>query len=106
MKYSQHSWGPKPFRVINVWFQEYGFKQWVESEYSKLTVQGWGAFVLKEKLKQLKVKLKEWHVQYNGALIMVVNGAVNKIGELDDRDDLGSLSLTEAQLQEEEIKKF
>ena len=39
---------------------EPGFQKWVEEEYKKLQVQGWGAYVLREKLKQLKRKIKEW----------------------------------------------
>lgn len=58
LKCNQQSWGLKPFRVMNVWFSEPGFQKWVEEEYPKLSVQGWGVYVLKEKLKQLKGKLK------------------------------------------------
>ena len=45
-------------------------------------------------------------MQHDGALIQAVSGAVKKIGELDSRNDLGSLSLSEAQLREEDIKNF
>lgn len=31
-----------------------------------MQVQGWGAYVLKEKLKRLKEKLKTWNVEHFG----------------------------------------
>ncbi|KAH1242231.1 hypothetical protein GmHk_07G019601 [Glycine max] len=44
------NWGSKPFRVLDCWFLHKGF-----------TNGWWGAYVLKEKLKILRGKLKEWN---------------------------------------------
>lgn len=61
MKDSTFNWGLKPFRVLNCWFLHEGFAKFVEDEWGKINVHGWGAFVLKEKLKRIKEKMKEWN---------------------------------------------
>jgi len=33
----------------------------VKDKWNSLTIDGWGGFVLKEKLKLLNSALKEWH---------------------------------------------
>lgn len=106
LKYNQQNWGPKPFKICNAWMLEPGFQRWAEEEYKKIQVQGWGAFVLREKLKQLKRKIKEWVIQNCGRLNMEEQEVVRKINVLDSKDDLGNLSLSEAQLREEEISRY
>ena len=61
MKDSTFNWGLKPFRVLNCWFLHEGFAKFVEDEWGKINVDGWGAFVLKEKWKRIKEKMKEWN---------------------------------------------
>lgn len=50
---NQLDWGPKPFRTLDYWFQDRGY---VEENWKNVTVHGRGAFILKEKLKRLKIK--------------------------------------------------
>lgn len=59
-----------------------------------MSVQGWGTFVIKEKLKQLKEKFKVWHNQNYSALCKYE--AMNMINELNGQDDLGNLDFMEA----------
>lgn len=40
----------------------------MKEQWKSLKNEGWGAYVLKEKLKSLKQKLKEWHRAYCGNL--------------------------------------
>ncbi|KAL8507619.1 hypothetical protein ACS0TY_018234 [Phlomoides rotata] len=54
-------WGPKPFRCINAWFSHPNFKQFVSNKWVTYRVEGWGSFIVKEKLKLLKADLKEWN---------------------------------------------
>ncbi|XP_057775424.1 uncharacterized protein LOC130994398 [Salvia miltiorrhiza] len=54
-------WGPKPFRFVNAWTTHPEFKGLVRRVWEETTVEGWGCFVLKEKLKALRTALKEWN---------------------------------------------
>lgn len=54
------NWGPKPFRVFNGWNEIPGYVEFVKEQWGGLQVRGWAAFVVKEKLKLMKQKLKEW----------------------------------------------
>ncbi|XP_058755940.1 uncharacterized protein LOC131629163 [Vicia villosa] len=51
-------WGPKPFKFNNEWFNHKEFIGFVEKEWKDMFVQGRGDFVLKEKLRLLKIKLR------------------------------------------------
>lgn len=51
-------WGPKPFNVLNVWFENINFFPFVEKEWSSLRVHGRSDFMLKEKLRLLKGSLR------------------------------------------------
>ncbi|CAL0306378.1 unnamed protein product [Lupinus luteus] len=39
-------WGPKPFRIINVWFGDDDFVPFVEKVWVDLSITGWKMFVL------------------------------------------------------------
>jgi hypothetical protein len=52
--------GAKPFRVQNSWLREKNFSEMVDKKCKKCEVLGWGAFVLKEKMKNLKGDIKTW----------------------------------------------
>lgn len=47
-------WGPKPFRMLNCWREVLGYAEFVKNERNVMSIEGWGAFVLKEKLKLIK----------------------------------------------------
>jgi len=57
-------WGPKPFRVLDCWFQDRSFRIVVQECWTNNPQRGWGPFVLKEKIKQLKARLKVWSKEY------------------------------------------
>ena len=61
-------WGPKPFRTINVWLLERGFKDLVKDKWMSYIVQGNGISKLKDKLKMLKADLKVWNFEVFGYL--------------------------------------
>lgn len=52
-------WGLKPSRVMNAWFMEQGFVKMMAKMWVSYDVRGWGAFMLKEKLKLLQKRLEE-----------------------------------------------
>lgn len=50
--------GPKPFKFNNEWFPFDSFLPFVDKEWKSLKVEGRGDFVLKEKFRLLKDKLR------------------------------------------------
>ncbi|KAF1894007.1 hypothetical protein Lal_00003922 [Lupinus albus] len=75
--------GPSPFRLNNCWFLHHGFKELVIKTWRESEVFGWSAFVVKEKLKFLKVKLKDWNREVFTCLDSKLSDLVKKIQLLD-----------------------
>lgn len=55
------NWGSKTFKSRNCWLMDPSFLELVQNMWSSLDIQGWVAFVFKEKLKILKQKIKQWN---------------------------------------------
>ncbi|KAL8533869.1 hypothetical protein ACS0TY_010050 [Phlomoides rotata] len=53
-------WGPRPFKFFNQWIQHPTYKGVIDRVWSTSNIQGWAGFVIKEKLKELKLELKKW----------------------------------------------
>ncbi|MCI47942.1 cysteine-rich receptor-like protein kinase, partial [Trifolium medium] len=58
---NEENWGPRPSRMLKCWKDIPGYQQFVRDKWTVLQLDGWGGFVLKEKLKMIKLALKEWH---------------------------------------------
>ncbi|XP_057415858.1 uncharacterized protein LOC130710563 [Lotus japonicus] len=52
--------GPKPFYYFNHWADEEGFNELVESWWRSAVFQGWSGYVLQQKLRGLRGKIREW----------------------------------------------
>ncbi|XP_057418726.1 uncharacterized protein LOC130712931 [Lotus japonicus] len=52
--------GPKPFYYFNHWVEEDGFNDLVETWWRSAVYQGWSGYVLQQKLKGLRRKIREW----------------------------------------------
>ncbi|XP_058733800.1 uncharacterized protein LOC131605468 [Vicia villosa] len=76
-------WGPKPFCFNNSWFKNEDFYSFVVQEWKKLEVRGRGDFVLYEKLKRLKERLRVWNREVFGWIDLKVEEASEKINTLD-----------------------
>nr|KYP72270.1 Transposon TX1 uncharacterized [Cajanus cajan] len=61
LKNEDINWGPKPFRVLDCWRGDARYAIFVRSQWKELDVEGRAAFVLKEKLKLLKCRLRWWN---------------------------------------------
>ncbi|XP_058760611.1 uncharacterized protein LOC131633951 [Vicia villosa] len=81
------NWGPKPFRVNNCWFENKDFKNYVEEAWNDLTVVGRQDFVMKEKLKLLKSKLRVWNKEKFGWIDLKIEEATTKINRRDQLQD-------------------
>jgi len=91
LKNGVREWGPKPFRFNNFWIENRKFKGVVKEAWRSQGVGGWMSFVLKEKLKGLKVKLKAWSKEEYGGMEERVVKLVEEIKGLDERGEEGTL---------------
>lgn len=76
--------GPKPFKVNDRWFENKEFIVLVEKEWADLRISGQSDFVLKKKLKQLKVSLRRWNVEVFGRMNLQVEDNLDEINAVDD----------------------
>jgi len=91
-------WGPKPFRFLDIWQEHKEFDKFVKDKWGNYLVQGYEILVLKEKLKMLKSDLKGWNKDVFGYTDKLKMDILNKIQELDRRDD-------EDELDEDKIRE-
>ncbi|XP_058784900.1 uncharacterized protein LOC131659770 [Vicia villosa] len=80
------NWGPKPFRSNNEWFSHKDFLPFVEKEWLALSVEGRGEFVLKEKLKLLKSRLKWWNINIFGRIELEMQEGIKDMNAMDEWD--------------------
>lgn len=89
LKHLNVNWGPKPFRVLDCWQEDPSFAKVVEKCWGEVNVHGWGAFVFKEKLKELKKGIKEWVKGSFGDPKVKINNIIVEIEKLDLLEDSG-----------------
>lgn len=58
MQGNQRNWGLELFKLFNYWFENEGLFLFVVDVWNSLVIRGKASYILKEKLKQLKPKLK------------------------------------------------
>lgn len=92
-------WGPKPFRFNNFWIENRKFKRVVEEAWRGSNATGWMGFVLKTKLKELKLVLKAWHLEEYGGLDLKLKVLMKDIADLDLRGEIGLLNPQEVELR-------
>jgi len=103
LKVGGWDWGPKPFRFNNYWLENRRFKPLVEEVWRNQNLGGWMRFILKEKLKNLKIRLKAWNKEEYGGMEDRVHMLVEEIAELDGRGEVGLLSELEVQLRKDKF---
>jgi len=54
----EEDWGPRLLCLLKCWQDMPGYNNFVRENWSSFEVTGWGGFVLKEKLKLIKVALR------------------------------------------------
>lgn len=84
-------WGPKPFRYLNLWSTHPDFKEFVSRKWDSYNIDGWGSFIMKEKLKLLKEDLKKWNVEVFGNLENNIEIQRQEIQKYDLIDDIFGL---------------
>jgi hypothetical protein len=99
LKPSSVDWGLKPFRFNNHWLLHKDFNTFVENFWRNCEITGWMAFILKEKLKGLKVRLRSWNKETYGSVEVKINKLVGDIRDLDVRSEVSGLSDEEVLLR-------
>ena len=97
MQTKKVDWGPKPFRVVDWWLHQKGFQRMVREAWSSDQQGGWGGIVLKNKLRNLKVAIKQWSKEYGNISVKGIQKIQQKLNEV---EDLASTRI----LSEDEIK--
>ncbi|GLT66339.1 hypothetical protein SLA2020_387070 [Shorea laevis] len=80
-------WGPKPFRVLDVWQQHPDFKKVIEEKWESLKVEGFASFKCQQKLKMLKEFLKGWNKDVFGDVEAQFREAVKKVENVDLKNE-------------------
>ncbi|XP_020234693.1 uncharacterized protein LOC109814631 [Cajanus cajan] len=106
LKNVEVDWGPKPFRFLDCWLHDKDFRPLVEKTWEEMNVHGWGAFVVKEKLKQLKITLRDWHAGKSDDLETQHNVISKKMNDLDKKEESIELTTEEILLKRELQQKF
>lgn len=78
----------------------------MEQSWAVMRIRGWGAYVLKEKLKGLRGNLKIWNKEVFGNLKTQKEVVVQQINALDLKEEEYSLSEDKIRLRHELIVEF
>ncbi|KAL8545034.1 hypothetical protein ACS0TY_005295 [Phlomoides rotata] len=100
---SKKDWGPRPFKFFNQWIQHPSYKGLVEKVWSSSLKQGWAGFVIKEKLKELKMELKEWSTTTFKGMDRRIEEKNDELERLDILDDTFGLDEEEISRRQEVI---
>lgn len=66
IKANDVNWGLKTFRVNKCWFEYKKFIKFEENEWKSIEVKGKQAYVMKEKFKVLRERLRGWNMEVFG----------------------------------------
>jgi hypothetical protein len=100
-----YNWGPKPFKFNNCWLDHPGFLEFVKGTWENMDIHGNKAFVLKEKLKSLKISLKAWNHDVFGLVDLNIDNTVKKLNEVEELLDDGDRDPSTLNTKEL-VKKF
>ncbi|GKV17695.1 hypothetical protein SLEP1_g28164 [Rubroshorea leprosula] len=84
-------WGPKPFRVLDIWQQHPDFKKVVEGKWIGMVVDGFAGYRCLQKLKMLKKFLKGWNKEVFGDVEVQFQAAVDKVARIDMKNEVADL---------------
>ncbi|GKV30486.1 hypothetical protein SLEP1_g39289 [Rubroshorea leprosula] len=87
MKTRVSDWGPKPFRVLDVWQQHPEFKRVVEEQWNAMAVDGFAGYRCKLTLKMLKEFLREWNKGVLGDIEAQFERAAAKVAHVDIKNE-------------------
>ncbi|GKV14958.1 hypothetical protein SLEP1_g25756 [Rubroshorea leprosula] len=97
------NWGPKPFKCFDNWFQQPDFCELVAQTWRTASVQGWKGYCLKEKIKLVKKKIKEWKGNDQPQLEKKIIEGLECIETLDLKGEQSSLTEQEAKQRKDQF---
>lgn len=100
------NWGPKPFKSLDCWFDHPKFRVFVVRAWEEISCEGTAGFVLKEKLKALKAKLKVWNKECFGMLDSKIHQAREELEEVDRALDANNLSEADLNRRRDTLASF
>jgi hypothetical protein len=77
--------------MLKCWSDYSSYDDFVCEKWGSIYCQGWGGYVLKEKLKLFKCCLKEWHQQHSQNLEDRITVVKNQISILDKKAEMSAL---------------
>ncbi|GAU33269.1 hypothetical protein TSUD_279430 [Trifolium subterraneum] len=95
---NEEDWGHRPSRMLKCWKDIPGYNMFVKDKWNSLQVDGWGGYVLKEKLKRIKMELKDWHNAHTQNLPSKIESLKERLETLDEKGEEDTL--LEAELAE------
>ncbi|RVW72705.1 hypothetical protein CK203_056739 [Vitis vinifera] len=98
--------GPSPFRFENMWLKEEGFKELLKGWWQGFNYSGSYSFILTEKLKALKIKLKDWNREVFGKVGVNKRLALEKVSYWDNQERLRVLNEQELEVRKEAREDF
>ncbi|RVW40176.1 LINE-1 retrotransposable element ORF2 protein [Vitis vinifera] len=98
--------GPTPFRFENMWLKVEGVKDLLKYWWEEGSFSGSPSFILAEKLKFLKAKLKEWNINTFGRVEYRKNMALEQMEYWDAKEKINRLSLEELEARNEAREEY
>ncbi|GAU16975.1 hypothetical protein TSUD_37330 [Trifolium subterraneum] len=95
---NEEDWGPRPSRMLKCWRDIPGYQVFVKDRWKSIQVDGWGGYVLKEKLRMIKAALKDWHTTHAQNLPSRIESLKVRLSTLDQKG--GEEVLSEAEIAE------
>ncbi|GKU96376.1 hypothetical protein SLEP1_g9618 [Rubroshorea leprosula] len=92
VKNEVRNWGPKPFKFFNALLHTPGFTDMVIAKWKELEIQGWGGFILKEKLKMTKDFLQVWSKSNIQEVDKKIEQSREEINRVDGKGETSNLS--------------
>jgi len=87
--------GPRPSNMLKCWQDMPSYKQFVQEKWHSFQIDGWGGFVIKEKLKLIKLALEEWHSVHAKNIPGKIDSLKARLSEFNDKKEEGGLSAEE-----------
>ncbi|XP_077251900.1 uncharacterized protein LOC143891145 [Tasmannia lanceolata] len=97
LELSDFSAGPRPFKMDMSWCEDKGFDGKVKNWWEAMNVTGWKGFILGQKIKQLKLNIREWVKQENSSRELRKSEILLKLQELDRLEESNPLGNVERQ---------
>jgi len=77
--------------MLKCWQDTQGYKKFVIEKWQSFHVEGWGGYVHREKLKHIKLALKEWHLLDAKNITRRIDVLKHRLSELDEGGDAGGV---------------